>query len=102
MMLDLEWRNMRSKRWRGVVFAVVLAASATAQEPATDPSPEADDEALQGALASAESQTASESESESPAANPHHRRWTATRQLNVFLKIAQFLSPLISEAALHV
>jgi len=60
MMLDLEWRNMRSKRWRGVVFAVVLAASATAQEPATDPSPEADDEALQGALASAESQTASD------------------------------------------
>ena len=54
MMLDLGWRNMRSKQWRGVVFAVVLAASATAQEPATDPSPEANDEAVQGALASAE------------------------------------------------
>ena len=56
MMLDLGWRNMRSKQWRGVVFAVVLAASATAQEPATDPSPEANDEAVQGALESAEPQ----------------------------------------------
>ena len=64
MMLDLGWRNMQSKRWRGVVFAVVLAASATAQEPATaDPSPEANDEAVQGALESAEPITPSESPS---------------------------------------
>ena len=99
MMLDLGWRNMRSKQWRGVVFAVVLAASATAQEPATDPSPEANRRSGTGRVwTSADPDKASES----PSRNPHHRRWTATRQLNVFLKIAQFLSPLISEAALHV
>ncbi len=64
-MLDLGWRNMRSKRWRGVVFAGVLAASAAAQEPATDPLPEAGDGAVQDALESAEPLTASESKSPS-------------------------------------
>ena len=50
MMLDLGWRNMQSKRWRGVVFSVVLAASATAQESAIDPPSETNDEVGQGAL----------------------------------------------------
>ena len=70
MMLDLGWRNMQSRRWRGVVFSVVLAASATAQESAIDQPPEANDEAGQGALESAEPSTPSEPKSSESAPQP--------------------------------
>ena len=81
MMLDLGWRNMRSKQWRGVVFTVVLAASATAQEPATDPSPEANDEPVQGALESADPITPSESPS-SESASPAVDSYTPTERIS--------------------
>ena len=67
MMLDLGWRNMQSKRWRGVVFSVVLVASATAQESAIDPPSETNDEVGQGASESAEPSTPSEPTRSEPA-----------------------------------
>ena len=68
MMLALGWRNMQSKCWRGVVFSVVLAASATAQESAVDQPVQTNDEAVQGALESAEPSTLSEPTSSESAA----------------------------------